>query len=195
PPLPSQTFSSAPASEREEFCIFLLTLCLYISIMKVKAVEGGDDNGAERDRGSGRWMHARSAPPEPLDEVRKGSALRVRASSEDRKEVWLPRPADEPLRVGDPLHESPLPRRRGGRGEGLRREEPSMMTGGYRPGYVPGKVKMSVYVDPLVHRALRMRAAETGVSMGEIVERYVRDDIRMAKYLRLTQDEEHTSEL
>ena len=63
-----------------------------------------------------------------------------------------------------------------------------MMTGGYRPGYVPGKVKMSVYVDPLVHRALRMRAAETGVSMGEIVERYVRDDIRMAKYMRLGPD-------
>src|SRR5690606_28472746 len=59
----------------------------------------------------------------------------------------------------------------------------------YRPGYVPGKVKMSVYVDPLVHRALRMLAAETGVSMGEIVERYVRDDLRMARYLRLTQDE------
>jgi len=64
-----------------------------------------------------------------------------------------------------------------------------MMTGGYRPGYVPGKVKMSVYVDPLVHRALRMRAAETGLSMGEIVERYVRDDLRIARYLRLTQDE------
>ena len=64
-----------------------------------------------------------------------------------------------------------------------------MMTGGYRPGYVPGKVKMSVYVDPLVHRALRMRAAEAGVSMGEIVERYVRDDIRMAKYLRFSPDE------
>src|SRR5690606_28034711 len=64
-----------------------------------------------------------------------------------------------------------------------------MMTGGYRPGYVPGKVKMSVYVDPLVHRALRMRAAETGLSMGEIVERYVRDDIRLAKHLRVSPDE------
>jgi len=60
---------------------------------------------------------------------------------------------------------------------------------GYRPGYIPGKRKMTVYVDPDVHRALRMRAAETGVSMGEIVERYVRDDIRMTRYLRLTQDE------
>jgi len=59
----------------------------------------------------------------------------------------------------------------------------------YRPGYIAGKVKVSVYVDPLVHRALRMRAAETGVSMGEIVERYVRDDIRMAKYMRLGPDE------
>lgn len=59
----------------------------------------------------------------------------------------------------------------------------------YRPGYVPGKVKMSVYVSPEVHRALRMRAAEVGVSMGEIVERYVRDDIRMAKYMRLGPDE------
>src|SRR5690606_1313783 len=58
-----------------------------------------------------------------------------------------------------------------------------------RPGYVPGKVKMSVYVSPEVHRALRMRAAEAGVSMGEIVERYVRDDIRMATYMRLGPDE------
>ena len=60
---------------------------------------------------------------------------------------------------------------------------------GYRPGYIAGKVKMSVYVAPEVHRALRMRAAEAGVSMGEIVERYVRDDIRMAKYLRFSPDE------
>src|SRR5690606_17514561 len=36
----------------------LLTLCLYASIMKMKAVEGGDDNGAERDRASGRRLHA-----------------------------------------------------------------------------------------------------------------------------------------
>jgi len=63
------------------------------------------------------------------------------------------------------------------------------MTGGYRPGYVPGKVKMSVYVDPLIHRALRMRAAEAGVGMGEIIERYVRDDPRMARFLLLTPDE------
>ena len=60
---------------------------------------------------------------------------------------------------------------------------------GYRPGYIPGKRKMTVYVDPLVHQALRMRAAETGLSMGEIVERYVRDDIRMAKHLRVSPDE------
>src|SRR5690606_13492041 len=33
------------------------------------------------------------------------------------------------------------------------------------------------------------RAVETGMSMGEIVERYVRDDIRMAKYMRLGPDE------
>jgi len=59
----------------------------------------------------------------------------------------------------------------------------------YRPGYIPGKRKTTVYVDPDVHRALRMRAAEAGVSMGEIVERYVRDDLRMARYLRLTPDE------
>src|SRR5690606_30992894 len=130
-----------------------------------------------------------SAPPEPLDEVREGPALCERDPGPHRKEVRLLGSPHEPLRVGDPLHESPLPRRRGGSGEGLRREESSMMTGGYRPGYVPGKVKMSVYVDPLVHRALRMRAAEAGVSMGEIVERYVRDDIRMAKYLRFSPDE------
>ena len=59
----------------------------------------------------------------------------------------------------------------------------------YRPGYIAGKVKMSVYVAPEVHRALRMRAAETGVSMGEIIERYVRDDPRMARFLLLTPDE------
>lgn len=59
----------------------------------------------------------------------------------------------------------------------------------YRPGHIPGKTKATLYVDPLVHRALRMRAAEAGMSMGEIVEHYVRDDLRMARYLRLTPDE------
>lgn len=59
----------------------------------------------------------------------------------------------------------------------------------YRPGHIPGKTKATLYVDPLVHRALRMRAAETGMSMGEIIERYVRDDPRMARFLRLTPDE------
>ena len=63
------------------------------------------------------------------------------------------------------------------------------MVSTYRPGYIPGKRKMTVYVDPDVHRALRMRAVEKGVSMGEIVERYVRDDVRMAKYMRLGPDE------
>jgi len=58
----------------------------------------------------------------------------------------------------------------------------------YRPGYVPGKVKMSVYVSPEVHRALRMRAAETGESMGNIVERAIRRALGMER-LNLGRDE------
>src|SRR5690606_38638916 len=129
----------------------LLTPRLYASIMKVKTVEGGDDNGAERDRGSGRWVHARSAPPEPLDEVREGPALCERGPSPHRKEVRLLGSPHEPLRVGDPLHESPLPRGGRGRCEELRRDGDGVMTT-YRPGYIAGKVKMSVYVAPEVHR-------------------------------------------
>src|SRR5690606_35337118 len=132
-------------------------------------------------------MPSRPASSEPLDEVREGSALRVRTSSASRKEVRIPRPSDVAVRMGDSLHEPPLPCRRRGRREALCEEECGMSA--YRPGYIAGKVKVSVYVDPLVHRALRMRAVETGLSMGEIVERYVRDDLRMARYLRLTQDE------
>src|SRR5690606_2704778 len=143
--------------------------CLYASIMKMKAVEGGDDNGAERDRGSGRWVHARPASAEPLDEVREGPALCERDPGPHRKEVRLLGSPHEPLRVGDPLHDSPLPRGGRGRCEELRRDGDGVMTT-YRPGYVPGKAKMSVYVDPGVHRALKVRAAETGESMGDIVE-------------------------
>src|SRR5690606_206456 len=132
-------------------------------------------------------MPSRPASSEPLDEVREGSPLRVRTSSASRKEVRIPRPSDVAVRMGDALHEPPLPCRRRGRREALCEEECGMST--YRPGYIAGKVKMSVYVAPEVHRALRMRAAETGVSMGEVVERYVRDDIRMAKYMRLGPDE------
>jgi len=58
----------------------------------------------------------------------------------------------------------------------------------YRPGYIPGKRKMTVYVDPLVHRALRMRAAETGESMGNIVERAIRRALGMER-LSLGRDE------
>jgi len=58
----------------------------------------------------------------------------------------------------------------------------------YRPGYIPGKRKMTVYVDPLVHRALRMRAAETGESMGSIVERAIRRALGMER-LGLGRDE------
>jgi len=54
----------------------------------------------------------------------------------------------------------------------------------YRPGYVSGKVKMSVYVSPEVHRALRIRAAETGESMGNIVERAIRRALGMERLLR-----------
>lgn len=36
---------------------------------------------------------------------------------------------------------------------------------------------MSVYVDPGVHRALKVRAAETGESMGDIVERALRREL------------------
>jgi len=58
----------------------------------------------------------------------------------------------------------------------------------YRPGYIPGKRKMTVYVDPEVHRALRVRAAETGESMGNIVERAIRRALGMER-LGLGRDE------
>ena len=58
----------------------------------------------------------------------------------------------------------------------------------YRPGYIPGKRKMTVYVDPDVHRALRVRAAETGESMGNIVERAIRRALGMER-LSLGRDE------
>jgi len=58
----------------------------------------------------------------------------------------------------------------------------------YRPGYIPGKRKMTVYVDPDVHRALKVRAAETGESMGDIVERALRRELGMER-LSLGRDE------
>lgn len=48
---------------------------------------------------------------------------------------------------------------------------------GYRPGYIKGKRKLGVYVDEEVHKALRVRAAETGESMGEITERALRKEL------------------
>lgn len=47
----------------------------------------------------------------------------------------------------------------------------------YRPGYIEGKRKLGVYVDEEVHKALRVRAAETGESMGEITERALRKEL------------------
>lgn len=47
----------------------------------------------------------------------------------------------------------------------------------YRPGYIEGKRKLGVYVDEEVYKALRIRAAETGESMGKITERALRKEL------------------
>ncbi len=47
----------------------------------------------------------------------------------------------------------------------------------YRPGYIEGKRKLGVYVAEEVHKVLRVRAAETGESMGEITERALRKEL------------------
>ena len=47
----------------------------------------------------------------------------------------------------------------------------------YRPGYIEGKRKLGVYVDEELHKALRIRAAETGESMGKITERALRKEL------------------
>ena len=49
----------------------------------------------------------------------------------------------------------------------------------YRPGYIEGKRKLGVYVAEEVHKALRLRAAETGESMGQIAERALRKELGM----------------
>lgn len=48
-----------------------------------------------------------------------------------------------------------------------------------RPGTIPGKKKATLYLDEAVHKALRIKAAETGESMGEIVERALRKELGM----------------
>lgn len=47
----------------------------------------------------------------------------------------------------------------------------------YRAGYIEGKVKMSVYVDPTIHKALKLAAVERKESMGDIVERALRKEL------------------
>src|SRR5690606_11653248 len=47
----------------------------------------------------------------------------------------------------------------------------------YRPGYIPGKSKMTVYIDPLVHRALRIEAAKRNESQSATVERALRKEM------------------
>lgn len=48
-----------------------------------------------------------------------------------------------------------------------------------RPGQIVGKTKATLYLDEEVHRALRIRAAETGESMGDIAERALRKELGM----------------
>src|SRR5690606_1979868 len=48
-----------------------------------------------------------------------------------------------------------------------------------RPGAIDGKTKATLYLDEEVHRALRIRAAETGESMGDIAERALRRELGM----------------
>ena len=47
----------------------------------------------------------------------------------------------------------------------------------YRPGYIEGKRKLGVYVDEELYKVLRVRAAETGESMGKITERALRKEL------------------
>jgi hypothetical protein len=49
----------------------------------------------------------------------------------------------------------------------------------WRDGYVPGKKKTTLYLDNALHKALRIRAAETGESMGQITERALRKELCM----------------
>jgi len=49
----------------------------------------------------------------------------------------------------------------------------------YRAGYIEGKVKMSVYVNPEIHKALKLAAVERNESMGEIVERALKKELRL----------------
>lgn len=46
-----------------------------------------------------------------------------------------------------------------------------------RPGTIPGKKKATLYLDEAVHKALRIKAAETGESMGDIAERALRKEL------------------
>ena len=47
----------------------------------------------------------------------------------------------------------------------------------YRAGYIEGKTKMSVYVSPEIHKALKLAAVERDESMGDIVERALRREL------------------
>lgn len=49
----------------------------------------------------------------------------------------------------------------------------------YRAGYIEGKVKMSVYVNPEIHKALKLAAVERGESMGDIVEKALRRELEL----------------
>ncbi|MBE3584457.1 MAG: CopG family transcriptional regulator [Limnochordaceae bacterium] len=47
----------------------------------------------------------------------------------------------------------------------------------YRPGYVPGKSQVKLYLPEALARALRVRAAEEGITMSELVERALRREL------------------
>ena len=64
----------------------------------------------------------------------------------------------------------------------------------YRPGYIEGKRKLGVYVDEEVHKALRVRAAETGESMGEITERALRLELALIQAAESTAKQQKEKE-
>lgn len=53
-----------------------------------------------------------------------------------------------------------------------------------RPGQIEGKTKATLYLSDEVHRALRIRAAETGESMGDITGRALRKELGMMTDVR-----------
>lgn len=45
---------------------------------------------------------------------------------------------------------------------------------------MPGKTKLTTYVDPVVHRSLKVAAAREGIKEAELVERALRAELGLA---------------